>query len=114
LVNNLPSLLPVSIVWLSGLIGACAGCSFQPISASTEREACVTGLLQVQETPDMLVADWLDPLSNAIICLAQGETDTTVREACVTDLVRINANPNYTMEELIDANSEAVICLART
>ena len=50
--------------------------SFQPISASTEREACVTELLQVQETPDMLIADWLDPLSNAAICLSQSELDS--------------------------------------
>jgi hypothetical protein len=55
----------------------------------------------------------LDTLANAVICLAQSESNTLVSGACVGELVRLKANPKATMGELLDSASEAVICLAR-
>ena len=76
----------LALVWLAVLIGSSASSSFQHISASSEREACVTASLQIQGNLTMMISNGLDTLSDAVICLSLSESDTTVRGTCVTDL----------------------------
>ena len=61
----------LTIVWLSVLIGASASNSFQRVSATTEREACVTGLVQIQVNPDVDLLALVDTILNAVTCLAR-------------------------------------------
>jgi hypothetical protein len=37
----------------------------------TEREACVSGLVQIQGNPEMMGTGWLETISNAVICLSR-------------------------------------------
>ena len=104
----------LAIVWLSVLIGASASNSFQRVSASTEREACVTGLVQIQGNPDATVIESLNSISNAVECLSLSESNTTERKACVTEMIRIQVNPDAGVVEMTDTILNAVICLART
>jgi hypothetical protein len=133
-------LLGISL--LSVLIVASVSSSFQHVSASPEREACVTTLLRNPEIDNPFPI-----LSDAVICLSlseggncandlgQAKTNPEVstiemldslingaiclsqgdslRGACVSDLIRLKANPNSLINELLDATSDAVICLAR-
>ena len=84
----------LAIVWLSVLIGASASNSFQRVSATTEREACVTGLVQIQGNYDARGINFIDSLSNAIECISLSGLDTIERKACVSELVRIQVNPD--------------------
>jgi len=47
----------LAIVWLSVLIGASVSNSFQRVSASTEREACVTELVPLQGNLDVPIGE---------------------------------------------------------
>ena len=104
----------LALVWLAVLIGSSVSSSFQHISASSEREACVTALLQIQGNLTMMISNGLDTLSDAVICLSLSESDTTVRGTCVTDLVRAKVVPEIEVVYYFDTLAKAAICLAQS
>jgi hypothetical protein len=61
--------IPVSYSRLIVLIGASN--SFTRVSATPEREACIPELVN----RDVTLMESIDPLSNAVICLSQSESD---------------------------------------
>ncbi|HKG87447.1 MAG TPA: hypothetical protein VKA95_03910 [Nitrososphaeraceae archaeon] len=65
----------LGFVWLLVLMGASASNSFQRISASAEREACVTDLVQTRADPNseatLTMAEWFSIIDDAIICVAR-------------------------------------------
>ena len=90
------------------MIGASFSASnpFQHVSASPEREACVTTLLQNPEVGDLNI------LSDAVICLSLSESDTT-GGACVSDLAQAKASSEVMTLVWLDSLINAAFCLAQ-
>ena len=99
--------------WLSVLIGTSASSSFQHVSASPEKEACVTALIQAQGDFTTF-SDPFGTVSDAVICLSQSEPDTTISGACVSDLAQAKVNPDVGAIYMLDTLADAVICLSQS
>jgi hypothetical protein len=96
----------LGVALLSVLIGVSASNSFQHVSASPNKEACVAMLLRNPEPANSFTV-----LPDAIICLAHGESNSG---PCVSDLAQAYVNPDVGTYYMLDTLANAVICLAQS